>query len=282
MGEPENDTTSLEKLQENLQKQLDEIEMLESIFPKEFKFEEGTNSDCLRNYLEGKTNDPPPFIDFTINVTNDQAQKFEMCVTLSQDYPNALPDIYLRHSEMSRTQASALNKACCDYLATLERGEPCIYSAVVWLQESAQNFTTNIVETKSDDGVNSSEKLVRYWIYSHHIYNKTKRREILYLAGRLNITGFCMPGKPGIICVEGHESDCSQWWASIRSMTWQKIMCKVTEDAKSRRFQTFQEVPFQTHGSRSNHSDLGELYKYLQQHQLEFIFKELFGIEGGK
>ena len=42
----------------------------------------------------------------------------------------------------------------------------------------------------------------RYWIYSHHIYSKIKRRNILDMSREYDVTGFCQPGKPGIICVE--------------------------------------------------------------------------------
>jgi hypothetical protein len=37
---------------------------------------------------------------------------------------------------------------------------------------------------------------------------KHGRREILDLANVFRITGFCLPGKPGIICAEGPARDC--------------------------------------------------------------------------
>jgi hypothetical protein len=42
----------------------------------------------------------------------------------------------------------------------------------------------------------------RYWIYSHHIYSRAKRRDLQQLALEHRLTGFCHPGKPGVICVE--------------------------------------------------------------------------------
>ena len=44
---------------------------------------------------------------------------------------------------------------------------------------------------------------MRAWIYSHHIYNKCKRQNIVYLAKASQLTGFLAPGKPGLICAEG-------------------------------------------------------------------------------
>ena len=43
----------------------------------------------------------------------------------------------------------------------------------------------------------------RMWIYSHHIYSKFKRRDIIAWANELTLNGFSMCGKPGMICVEG-------------------------------------------------------------------------------
>lgn len=47
------------------------------------------------------------------------------------------------------------------------------------------------------------------------------------LASQMNISGFMMPGKPGIICVEGNSKDVIDWWQNIKSMNWKKIFCKV-------------------------------------------------------
>jgi hypothetical protein len=38
------------------------------------------------------------------------------------------------------------------------------------------------------------------------------RREILDLANKFGITGFCLPGKPEIICAEGLARDCTDEW----------------------------------------------------------------------
>jgi len=45
----------------------------------------------------------------------------------------------------------------------------------------------------------------RMWLYSHHIYSKYKRKDILNWATELKLHGFSMCGKPGIICLEGEH-----------------------------------------------------------------------------
>lgn len=52
----------------------------------------------------------------------------------------------------------------------------------------------------------------RFWIYSHHIYNKEKRKCILEWAKELGLTGFSMPGKPGVVCIEGPQDSCEDYW----------------------------------------------------------------------
>lgn len=90
-------------------------------------------------------------------------------------------------------------------------------SAVDWLRDHTHEYlekndggddgTKGAAETQSD------EIFTRLWIYSHHIYNKTKRKNILEWAKELHLTGFSMPGKPGVVCVEGLHAACEEFWA---------------------------------------------------------------------
>ena len=60
---------------------------------------------------------------------------------------------------------------------------------------------TGCIDPKPDE-VKVSGMFCRYWIYSHHIYSKIKRKNILDMSKEYDLSGFCLPGKPGIICVE--------------------------------------------------------------------------------
>lgn len=39
------------------------------------------------------------------------------------------------------------------------------------------------------------------------------------------------------------------------------------------------EQVFENHGPKFNHMDMGEFYKYLEEHELGYIFKDIFGVE---
>lgn len=273
-------------LKENLQVQMDELESLQAMFynPGEIKIEDISAFLDIKDFLKGKTNVVPPCLDITVNLVIDDA-KFELCVSLGHGYPSTEPEIFVRNNRLNRNQHVELNKNIGTFIAEHARGEPCIFSAISWLQDNAHQYIElekpeNIEQTQKD------EELVRYWIYSHHIYSKTKRKTLIDLAQKLNVSGFVMPGKPGIICVEGSANDVNEWWQTVKSMNWKKIFCKITEsnkdDLKSSEFiklQDFVELVFENHGPKYNHMDMGEFYKYLEEHQLGYIFKDIFGVE---
>lgn len=138
----------------------------------------------------------------------------EISVTLPADYPAVEPEIFVRSELLDKHQQAMLNKQVHDYISQLERGEICIYSAVSWLQENAHRFKQeNIPQSSRSEP--KSDTLVRLWIYSHHIYNSTKRKNISAWACQHGCTGFTLPGRPGIICLEGLEDDCEEVWKMV-------------------------------------------------------------------
>ncbi|XP_044255132.1 RWD domain-containing protein 2A [Tribolium madens] len=269
------------KIKENLESQLSELETLQSMYnPGELRVEDLNVLADINAFVDGRTSDLPAYLDLTLNLSIDK-QKFELCINLSHEYPDVEPDIFVRNHKLNKKQHATLNKDLTEYIASLDR-MPCIFSAVTWLQDNAANYI--IVEEVDEQRIEKDETLVRYWIYSHHIYSKSKRREILDLANTLNITGFCMPGKPGIICVEGTKSDCTEWWQTIKAMNWKRIFCKISEECKDSgesflKFRTFEERVFQNCNVKCNHMNMGELFKFLEDHQCGYIFKDIFGVE---
>ena len=85
--------------------------------------------------------------------------------------------------------------------------------AVDHLEASAQESATN---TRSPAKKNVPERepdtFSRFWIFSHHIYSKTKRKMILEWSKELKLSGFSMPGKPGVIFAEGYMEHCEEYW----------------------------------------------------------------------
>lgn len=114
---------------------------------------------------------------------------------------------------------------------------------------------------------------------------------ILESAKHLNLSGFCMPGKPGVICVEGDAAATEAFWREVRRWTWQRICLRGEERAEltegqgveaHRRFQGFEEKFFKAEHAANNdrHMDLGGLLEFLTAAGLPHVFQLYFGVEG--
>lgn len=91
-------------------------------------------------------------------------------------------------------------------------------SAVAWVKDNSHRYinksTSTAVAAKREPASPQSKQVFsRIWIYSHHIYNKIKRKSILEWSKELGLSGFCMPGKPGVVCVEGPQAACEEFWS---------------------------------------------------------------------
>lgn len=212
-----------------------------------------------------------------------------------------LPDITVRCSAVSRAEQSEIQTDLNKYLTESCLGELCVVAAVDWVKENLDHFikkslSTPPVPSRESASQPSQEVFSRLWIYSHHIYNKSKRKNILEWSKELGLSGFSMPGKPGIVCVEGPQSACEEFWSRVKVLTWKKIMIRhredftlnrQDEDSKAvdsfdslRKFTGFEEAMFDPHGNRGNHMDLGQLYQFLNEKGCCDVFQIYFGIEG--
>lgn len=170
-------------------------------------------------------------------------------------------------------------------------------SLVLWLQENAADFLRRSITQKEDSSIDVTEslKMSRLWIYSHHIYRKELLKKIPASAQELQLTGFVLPGKPGIICVEGEKENCDEFWQKLKYPNWKHISCKHREDdfvfgqeeaAAFRLFDKFEELTFEAHGDyglrNDYHMDLGQFRCYLQKYNRQNLFQIFFGLEGKK
>ncbi|XP_035241273.1 RWD domain-containing protein 2B [Anguilla anguilla] len=290
---------------EEAEAQLSEIELLTSMFPSQDEFDVKDHLAIaeLREYVEGRTDCPPSsrpefVIQQKIDTQDLKAVTIAISCTYAVDYPNVLPDISVRCSELSRAQQTRLHADMNAYLKENCCGEVCLLSAVEWVKDNAHVYIAKNLAANSLKKVASAaqpvEVFTRLWIYSHHIYNKVKRKNILEWSSDLGLSGFCMPGKPGIVCVEGPQASCEEFWARVKVLTWKRIMIRHREDfpldgqpgteeetvTSLRRFPGFEEAMFDPHGNRGNHMDLGQLYQFLNDKGCGDVFQLYFGIEG--
>lgn len=269
-----------EKLVSCLLQQISEYEILKSMYPNpdEIILTDINILENIQKFLDGKSDYTPSHFDFTVNLFVN-GLKLEVCINLPSFYPEEEPDIFIRCNQLNRQQETSLNTELSNFIKTNHLGEVCIYTALSWIQENIDTFKTVLnekpTEQETDDRNTEDEKFVRLWIYSHHIYNKKKREEIVKQAKDLSLTGFSLPGKPGIICIEGSDCDCKQWWRDIKSMAWKKIEIRKTEEFESSEKKVQQKfVKFEEILSR----DSKVFSKLMEQHGLSQVFNEFFGL----
>lgn len=214
----------------------------------------------------------------------------ELVCQLPHEYPNTSPEVFTRSPKMNRRAHCQLNENLHRYVLELEKGEICILSIIQWLQDF------KIPQQKSDTPVaavvnkSGSSMFTRLWIYSHHIYNKFKRRDLINWANELNLTGFSLPGKPGVICVEGDHDEVQEYWQRVHNLNWKKIAVKDEEtfelDKRStddfRKFPKFEEKAFEARAGRGRecHMDLGRFYEFLEEKGCGRVFSLYYGVEG--
>ncbi|XP_051469345.1 RWD domain-containing protein 2A [Apus apus] len=282
-------------VQECLELQLLEMEMLLSMFPK--KGEINLDEDavpCMQRYLRNPDGALPPQLECSIAVDVGEAKvKVELQVVLPHRYPHIAPQLFARSDALHRQQQLQLNTGLASYISSLGSGELCIYEAVQWVKDNSLPYleSSKVSSESVSKEVVVKETLHRMWIYSHHIYRQELRKKIFDCAKKLNLTGFCLTGKPGVICVEGHRENCEEFWHDIRYPKWKHISCKHVENIETegsinnlRLFHGFEDLQFQAHGDyglrNDYHMDLGQFLEFLKQHQSGHIFQILFGVEG--
>ncbi|KAM8975366.1 RWD domain-containing protein 2B [Pelodytes ibericus] len=291
--------------QEEAEAQLSEVELLSSMFPTEDEFVVTDQLALaeLRDYVEKQTTSSPSSkIQFTINVKLENTDNTKHFLSLHCSYPLRYPavppEILVRSPSLVRSQQAQLNSDLSTYLQKSCSGDVCILIATEWVKDNAAIYINKDTAPSSElqPSVTTNEEAIftRLWIYSHHIYNKHKRKHILEWSKELELSGFSMPGKPGIVCVEGPQESCEEFWSRIRKLTWKRILIRHREDMpllcslsdahkeiqKLRRFPVLEEKAFDVHGSRGNHMDLGQLYQFLQESGCANVFPMYFGIEG--
>ncbi|XP_068931163.1 RWD domain-containing protein 2B isoform X3 [Petaurus breviceps papuanus] len=231
----------------------------------------------------------PCVVSSSVTETDSEPRDFNSKPCSALNLSAGSKAISQRSLSLSRTQQAQLHTDLTAYLQKGHCGEVCILNATEWVKEHASAYITRepapSVTTYSTDVT-----FTRLWIYSHHVYDKQKRQYILEWATDLSLSGFSMPGKPGVICVEGSQSTCEEFWARLRRLAWKRILIRHREDItfdgtqdelqKQRKFFNFEEKVFDTNGNRRNHMDLGQLYKFLSARGCADVFRIYFGIEG--
>jgi len=135
---------------------------------------------------------------------------------------------------VEKCQATAVEVAECGEAvwSVLNSAEEFIESE--WkdiLEEYASNTNTTKPTNIEPDSSNSDNTLTlgRRIIYSHHIIANSKRRALKDLASQYKLCGYFKIGWPGVILIEGEESNCQLFTDEIKRWRWQMIQVRGEE-----------------------------------------------------
>jgi hypothetical protein len=214
-----------DSVETNLQLQLSELELVRSMFPdyNDVRLDDPLAEKQISLFLESTAVDRPRLPATPLSYTVSVCKGARLHVEATGAYPSVeQAEVYLKTDSSGREFQAELNRQLAEHLdTTLCGGELAVGVAVAWVQEREEVFTKYSDSLPSKASKSSNKDLLsftRLWIYSHHIYSKTKRRDILGLASDHSLCGFSMPGKPGVICLEGYTRDCNEAWAVIRNV----------------------------------------------------------------
>lgn len=287
-----------------LREQIDELDMLQSIFcnPGELKIDDHSVLADINEFLEDKRSQLSQNLDFTITLINLDGRKIEMHIELPHSYPliETLSLSIRTTLELNHKSAveNAIKREAIEFADGIDKSSVYVYQVVTWVQENWERIAMENVESNGKNGSMTSDtdapksiEMERIWIYSHHLKSTTKRQDLLKLAKELDLSGFSKPGKPGIICVEGRKEDTQEFWKCIRQWAWQRITVRLTESKLRpewnmntfRRFSGFKEKLHATTDASNEDSnqpmDMGAFMKFLEQHQCNYVKRELFHFE---
>jgi hypothetical protein len=129
----------------------------------------------------------------------------EIVCRLPHSYPTtSAPEIIVRSPRMplSRRFYDYLNK----HIASAHSNDCSILAIIDWIRDNLVLETLKTYD-KSQTGEKNMMKiddvLTRVWLHFHHIYSSDKRQKLISWAKELDLGGFLMAGKPGMVCAEG-------------------------------------------------------------------------------
>lgn len=241
---------SLDVVRKCLSMQLEELEIIASIFcgPREMVIDDPGIIVDMHSFIAGQEQYLNRKLDYRVYVTlSGFKERLEVFAELPHYYPALeLPLVSISYPNITTNQHNRLKCLTEAALNDLQQtDETFLFQFISWIQDDEKvrhallnSSPTATAATAAGDtpkrkgsGATVPDKLQRMWIYSHHIKSKRKRSSIIENARDLQLTGFSLPGKPGIICVEGWLKDTQEFYRLLKAMHWQRVQVRLVESA---------------------------------------------------
>lgn len=247
---------------ENLERQLEEIEVLEAIYPEELTVDAciiESARKILKNYSDGCSDSSakqqqPPRVSFSMRLVRfaslEASGKLKhihpsITVEFPQEYPEASPPLVTKTSgldaELMKIVQSCLEDhsgeeatmqlvmSINDQIQTLNESTVADYEC---LNEQKRQQQQDVAFNKKEADPDSKPVIGRRIINSPYILKPAKIKDIKKCADELRLGGYARVGKPGIIVIEGPEEGCKQYCPMLEDRGWkyQKVRGEETEE----------------------------------------------------
>ena len=247
---------------ENLERQIEEIGVLETIYPDELSVD--TNSielarELIEKYSSDDSNcdeavlleqmDQLPSLSLTMRLADlmilqsgGKQKQIQPSITLDfpRNYPEEAPPIVTSTYGLDTEMMSIVREGLEDH-----SGDECTMQIVMSINDliQARNDATNedleeILQRKLQLDDSKAKKsdvkpiLGRRIINSPYILKPAKIEDIKRCADELGLGGYAKVGKPGIIVIEGPEEGCKQYCPMLEDRGWkyQKVQGQETQE----------------------------------------------------
>lgn len=243
---------------ENLERQLEEIEVLEAIYPDELTVD-ARILESARQHLDDENGFPKTLLSFTMRLARlaslEPGGKLKhthpsITIEFPQEYPETSPPLVFKTSGLD-TNLMAILQICLED----HSGEESTMQLVTSINEEIQtrnestveDYETGIQKREQEEQSQStlsglySQKEVdpdskpvigRRIINSPYILKPAKIKDIKKCADELKLGGYAKVGKPGIIVIEGPEEGCKQYCPMLENRGWkhQKVKGEQTKE----------------------------------------------------
>ncbi|KAI1710378.1 RWD domain-containing protein [Ditylenchus destructor] len=287
---------------DNTSLQDDELTLLKSMFTQdELVFDEACTRplDFVQPHMESSaagtrernSSGASKNHSFTLKLNAAPNLAINLDVTFPSSYPSdSRPLIYARCNQLDQ---KAFNHALQQFFEKeAEPNQPVMMDLVAWINEFAEKYRLNGIDKSAEASPEccqptkeeecATPTYARLWIFSHHLYSTTKRKNIMKLTKQLKLRGFMAHGKPAFIVVEGLECHCDDFWEEVHSWNWQKIQIKQkevseTEEDFKRLPEKFQELSLPVTSAKNQCG--GDLKNYLAALGFEHMYFEVLSID---
>eukprot|EP01083_Nonionella_stella_P162834 534958_1 len=271
----------------DLNQQLEEFETIQSIYDEHKLSFDSKLIAKLQNIAASNSTQPnnPPTLKFTLSIT----EHILIDCTLPHTYPSATaPRLFIRstsakHSKSAIEKGNTLLKS--RVAQEFEAGNALLYDLFDWVQENIPSviIVANFQLPSSSQNMIKQLNLQRSFMWFHHIYSTTKKRNINQLARQYKLTGFCVTGKPGVIVIEGDDRSVNQYIADLKSWNWQRMIVRHSENqilSDNKQFESALKYKKWTFKNIAPHTKGGmkDVYELLKDGDLEDYYKMLVHI----